>query len=331
MDTTGANDTNVNGDSINDTSSSADYQKRDWLLLYFKGLAMGAADVVPGVSGGTIAFISGIYERLLNALKSCTPASLAVLFREGFGPFWRTIDGQFLLILFAGIFTSILTLANIIDYLLLHHPILIWSFFFGLVVASIIYLILQTPSWRWPQTVALVMGTAIALVIVSLRPAQLPAEWWMMMLAGAVAICAMILPGISGSFILLLMGMYTVVIEAIQGLNLPLLASFAVGCGCGLLGFSHILSWLLKRYRMVVYALLTGFLVGSLKVLWPWKEVIETTTDRHGEVIPLVQENILPMAYSQQTSEPAYLLGAILSALFGLVLVLLLERIGRNR
>jgi putative membrane protein len=307
------------------------YLGRDWVLLFFKGMAMGAADVVPGVSGGTIAFISGIYERLLNALKSLTPLVLIVLFKEGMAAFWQAIDGRFLVTLFAGILLSVLTLANVISYCLQAFPILVWSFFFGLVLASIIYLLQQIAQWRIQEYVAIIIGTLVAIAIASLRPAQLPSEWWMMTLAGAVAICAMILPGISGSFILLLMGMYTVVIEAVQSMNIVLLVSFAGGCVLGLLGFSHLLSWLLKRYESLMYALLTGFLAGSLKVLWPWKHVLETTIDRHGDIIPLIQANILPARYTELTTEPALFWGALLSCLFGLVLVLLLERIGRNQ
>ncbi|MFT6390042.1 MAG: putative membrane protein [Cellvibrionaceae bacterium] len=313
--------------SSNLTASQA-YKTKDWIWLFFKGVAMGAADVVPGVSGGTIAFIVGIYARLLNALQSLTPMALVRLFNDGFAAFWEEIDGRFLLTLFAGIIGSVLTFANLISYGLEHYPILIWSFFFGLVLASILYLVRQTAQWRWHEGMAIIIGSLLALLIVSLRPTQLPAEWWMLMIAGAIAICAMILPGISGSFILLLMGMYEVFIEALQTMNIVLLLSFTGGCIVGLLGFSHLLSWLLARYESIMYALLTGFLVGSLKVLWPWKEVVETTLDRHGDVIPLVQNNVMPARYTEIMAEPALLLSALLCVLFGLVLVLLLERIG---
>jgi len=305
-------------------------QARYWLWLFFKGIAMGAADVVPGVSGGTIAFITGIYARLLNALKSLTPMALSVLFKDGFGRFWEVIDGRFLLTLFAGVIVSVLSLANVISYALEYQPILIWSFFFGLVLASIIYLFRQMPQWRMHEYIAITLGSLLALMIVSLRPAQLPSEWWMLMLAGAIAICAMILPGISGSFILLLMGMYKVFIEALQTMNVVLLLSFVLGCIGGLLGFSHILSWLLARYQSIMYALLTGFLIGSLKVLWPWKEVLETTVDRHGDIIPLVQVNVSPFRYTALSGESSQLIIALLCVLFGLVLVLLLERIGKT-
>ena len=307
---------------------SATASRRAWLLLFFKGMCMGAADVVPGVSGGTIAFITGIYERLLSALKSLTPMSLAILYRQGIPAFWARIDGWFLLVLFSGVLFSILTLANMIAYALEQVPILIWSFFFGLVLASIVYLVRQIPQWRRRECLAIALGTAIALLISFMRPAQLPAEWWMMFCSGALAICAMILPGISGSFILLLMGMYSVFIHALKSLDMGLLLSFALGCIGGLLGFSHLLSWLLARFQTVMYALLTGFLMGSLNVLWPWKRVLETMVDRHGEIVPLVQSNILPSDYTELTAQPAYLAGATLCVLFGFVLVLLLERIG---
>lgn len=311
--------------------STREYNSKDWFWLFFKGIAMGAADVVPGVSGGTIAFITGIYARLIAALKSFTPKVVVILLKDGFFAFWKAVDGRFLLTLFSGILLSLLTLANIISYALATIPILVWSFFFGLVLASIIYLIKQTPQWRWQEYLAIIVGTVLALIIVSMRPAQLPAEWWMMSLAGAIAICAMILPGISGSFILLLMGMYQVFIESIKTVNILFLLSFGVGCGVGLLGFSHILSWLLTRYTSIMYALLTGFLIGSLKVLWPWKEVVMTIVDRHGETIPLVQNNITPFKYAELNSEPAFLFAAIVCAILGLVLVLLLEKVGNSQ
>lgn len=307
---------------------SADVQR--WLLVFFKGAAMGAADVVPGVSGGTIAFITGIYERLLSALKSLTPLALGVWYREGFAAFWARIDAWFLLTLFSGILFSVISLANIISFLLAQYPILIWSFFFGLVLASAIYLGSKIPQWQAKYVIAIIIGTLIALGLGYIRPNELPAEWWMMFIAGSVAICAMILPGISGSFILLLMGMYSVVINALQELDVVLLLSFVAGCFVGLIGFSHVLSWLLKRHHWTTLSLLTGFLLGSLSLLWPWKQVVETTVDRHGELIPLVQVNVLPHKYAALTQEPAYILYAVLCIMFGLLLVLLLERIGRN-
>lgn len=301
-----------------------------WILLFFKGIVMGAADVVPGVSGGTIAFITGIYQRLLDALKTLHPLSLKILWQEGFKAFWLAIDGRFLITLFAGILTSILSLAKLINYAIDAFPIIVWSFFFGLVVASIIYLIRQTPQWRRQEFVAIAIGTLIAISISLLRPAQLPDTWWMMMISGFVAICAMILPGISGSFILLLMGMYSVFIKALSDVNLLLLASFGLGCISGLIVFSHILSYLLTRYMSLMLALLTGFLVGSLNVIWPWKQVIESTINRHGELVPLVQHNLLPFEYKTLVGEPAQLGLAILAAFVGFLIVFVLDRIGSS-
>ncbi len=300
-----------------------------WFLLFGKGVAMGAADVVPGVSGGTIAFITGIYSRLLGSLKTLHPLTLKIWFKQGFAEFWRVIDGRFLLTLFSGILISILSLAKVISLALDNYPIAIWSFFFGLVLASIIYLIRQLPHCGRLELLAILLGTAVAVTISLLRPAQLPDTWWMMMFAGFIAICAMILPGISGSFILLLMGMYSVFIQALSDLNIILLGSFMVGCVLGLITFSHILSFLLKRYFSVMIALLTGFLLGSLNVLWPWKKILETTVNRHGEIIPLVQENISPFVF-QATIGDAHLLTSIFTALVGFLIVFGLEIISRK-
>ena len=319
---------------MDSNSSSTDHQPveystRQWVLLFFKGLLMGAADVVPGVSGGTIAFITGIYARLINALKALHPLTLQIWFEQGFLAFWRAIDGRFLLTLFSGIIVSILSLAQLIQYALEHYAIPLWSFFFGLVLASVIYLIKQIPRWRWQEVLAIVLGTVVALMISVLRPAELPAEWWMLMFAGAIAICAMILPGISGSFILLLMGMYSVFIEALGNLDIMLLASFAIGCIVGLIAFSHLLSFLMQRYLSVVLAVLTGFLIGSLNVLWPWKQALETTINRHGEVIPLVQTNISPAYYNvlalQSGENLAQLSTSITVAVIGFTMVFLME------
>jgi putative membrane protein len=296
-----------------------------WLTLFLKGIVMGAADVVPGVSGGTIAFVTGIYTRLLDALKTLHPLSLAIWYHDGFSAFWRAIDGRFLLTLFAGIIVSILSLAKVIHYMLDVYPIPVWSFFFGLVLASILYLVRQVDIWRSPQVMAIIIGTLIAITLSILRPAQLPETWWMMMFAGFIAICAMILPGISGSFILLLMGMYGVFIKALSDLNLLFLASFSVGCILGLIAFSHVLSYLLQRYYSVMLALLTGFLVGSLNVLWPWKEVIETVINRHGERVPIVQNNVSPSVYSMINEQPSMVAIALITMLLGFLVVFSLD------
>lgn len=300
---------------------------KQYLLLFIKGMAMGAADVVPGVSGGTVAFISGIYQELLDSLRQLTPAALKVWYQQGWSAFWKQINGTFLLVLFAGVIVSLLSLAHIVTYALQNHPLLIWGFFFGLVLSSTIYIGRQLPRDNLGVWLAFILGVAIAVGISIAKPVQLPDSWWMAFLAGSIAICAMILPGVSGSFLLLLMGMYSVILKALTEVNIPILASFIVGCVFGLLLFSHFLSWLLHRFYHVTLATLTGFLLGSLNILWPWKRAVETMLDRHGKVVPLSQENLSPETYSVLVGDPLTL--AVVGFIFcGFVLVLALELIG---
>ena len=303
----------------------------DYLLVMLKGIAMGAADVVPGVSGGTIAFITGIYEELLASLRTMTPKTLMLLWRpnaegqQGFAALWRAVNGNFLLALGSGIVFSLLSLARLISYALVAYPVLVWSFFFGLVIASAIYILRQLTRWSWREAVALVAGTAVAVAISIAKPAHLPGDWWMVFGAGAIALCAMILPGVSGSFLLVMMGMYTVVLGAVTSLDWLLLGCFLGGCATGLLVFSHLLHWLLQRFHNITLALLTGFLVGSLNVIWPWKHTLEFVTDRHGKSMPLIQENLLPGAFEAMTGTDPQLLMALTLAVSGIVLVLGLE------
>lgn len=290
--------------------------------LFIRGMAMGAADVVPGVSGGTIAFITGIYDELLHSLQQLNLKALVILKQEGFASAWRYINGGFLLAVFAGILLSLKTFAEIITLALDAYPILVWAFFFGLVLASIVYFALQEKGWRWQHWLACAGGAAIVFGISLASPAQLPGYWWMLFLGGFIAICAMILPGISGSFLLLLMGLYPVFLRAISDLDWVALASFGAGCLCGLLSFSRVLAWLLDNYRKATMAVLIGFLVGSLNVTWPWKHTLVTTVDRHGEAIPVVQENVLPAQFESLTGNDSMLGLAIVFFLLGAILVL---------
>jgi putative membrane protein len=294
-------------------------------------MAMGAADLVPGVSGGTIAFISGIYEELVHSLQRLTPSALKILFQQGWRPFWQHINGTFLATLVAGVLISIFSLARIVAYALEHHRVLVWGFFFGLMVASIMYIGRQLPLRSLRVWVALALGTLVALLISVGQPVQLPGDWWMMAIAGSIAICAMILPGVSGSFLLLLMGVYPVFLRAVAELNWALLGSFLVGAVSGLLLFSHFLSWLLRHYRDLTLATLTGFLIGSLNIVWPWKQTVKVFMDRHGNPVPLVQENLLPAHYAQATGSDPQTTWVILLAVTGLVLVLGLEYLGARR
>lgn len=294
--------------------------KHVWLFL--KGLAMGAADVVPGVSGGTIAFITGIYTELLDSIKSINIHALKILLQDGPAAFWRAVNGTFLLVLGSGILLALLTLARGIHYLLMNYPVWVWSFFFGLILASCWHIGKQIPRWRWPEAVMLIAGAVLAGWISIASPAQVEATRMTVLLAGSVAICAMILPGISGSFILLLMGLYEPILGAVKQLDLELLGLFACGALAGLALFSRLLSWLLHHYRNAMFSLLTGFMVGSLLKVWPWKETVLTRIDSHGVEVPFIQNNILPPL----TAEPAL---AVLLAFAGLGLVLLLERVAR--
>jgi putative membrane protein len=301
------------------------------IILYLKGMAMGAADVVPGVSGGTIAFISGIYGELLDSIRSVNGKALRLLLRFDIKGLWKHVNGNFLLVLLAGIGTSILSLSRITVYLLETQPILIWSFFFGLIIASIIGVSRQVKQWNPAVIVSFVVGTAVAYWITVTAPTQTPESWWFILLSGAIAICAMILPGISGSFILLLLGKYKFILDAIKDFQLDIIALFAIGCAVGITSFSHLLNWMLKRYHDLAVALLTGFMLGSLNKVWPWKIAVETYTDSDGKTHPLLEQNLLPADFSTQTGMSSELGMAVLLAAVGFVLVLGLERLGQKK
>lgn len=300
--------------------------KRNYLTLVLKGIGMGAADVIPGVSGGTIAFITGIYEELIRSIRSFDLDALRKLARFDLRAFWWHIDGGFLFSVLAGIAISIFSLARLMKYLLDTYPIFVWSFFFGLIVASSWLVAREVRRWNVGPVVALAVGAAAAYLITVLSPATTPDTGWFILLSGAVAVCAMILPGISGAFILLLLGKYAYIIGAVSTLDLPVLLLFAVGAVVGIIGFSHLLSWLLTRYHGTTVALLTGFMVGSLNKIWPWKEVLETYRDSHGAVQPLVERNVLPEAFERLTGQPARLGWAIVFMAAGFLLIWGIER-----
>lgn len=282
----------------------------------FKGACMGAADVIPGVSGGTIAFLMGIYQELLDSIKSVNGEAFKLLFKGKIVEFWKHINGNFLASLFVGILVSVFSLARLMKYLLEFHPIPLWSFFFGLILASAIYILKGLDKWSVQNIISLVIGVGIAAFICVASPAQTPDALWFVFLSGAIAICAMILPGISGSFILLLLGKYAFVMTAVTELNIPVLAVFALGCGIGIISFSHFLSWLLKKFYMLTIALLSGFMLGSLLKVWPWK-------------VPGAAEGFdypaLPAKFEQVTGLDAQLGTSIAFAVLGLAIVLVIE------
>jgi putative membrane protein len=296
--------------------------------LAARGFAMGSADVVPGVSGGTMAFIMGIYEELIMSIRMVgQPKFWDAVIHFRIGEALRLLNWKFLAAVFFGIFAAILTLAPLIEYVLVNHPVMIWSFFFGLVVASVFAVSGRVSRWTPLVVGALAAGAAFAFWIVGLVPVQTPETWWFLILSGALASSAMILPGISGSFILLLLGKYEFVISAVNTRDIPSLILIAIGAAIGLVTLAQILSWLFKHYHDVTVAILIGFMAGSLRKIWPWKEVVETAIDRHGEEVPIVLTNVLP-PMSVNGAFNTEILAALAIAAVGFGVVLLLERIG---
>ena len=294
------------------------------LLLYIKGIAMGAADVVPGVSGGTIAFITGIYDELLRSIGAIPGAAL-LLIRGRVREAWKAANANFLLILLGGIFTSVLSLAKLISYLLESHPIPIWSFFFGLILVSVHLVGKEIQRWDLSRVIGLILGVAFAYVITVAAPVQWSSSSLSLFFAGAIAICAMILPGISGSFILVLLGLYPVILAAVKDLDVAVLGTFAAGCLVGILSFARILSWMLQRWRDLTLAFLTGLMLGSLNKVWPWKEVLTWRINSQGERTPVLEQNLSPDSFASITGQDPQLLLALLMAVGGIVLVLGLE------
>lgn len=302
----------------------------DYFKLLLKGVMMGAADAVPGVSGGTVAFITGIYEELIHSIRRCDPLALQVLFKQGVKAFWQHINGNFLITLLSGIGLSLASLAHIVLYLLDAHPVLLWAFFFGLILASVWSVARHVGQWRADTSLMFFLGTLIAYFITSLAPTSIEATPVFVIISGMIAICAMILPGISGSFILLLLGMYSTILTAVKQLELFTLGLFAFGCALGLLSFSRVLSWAFERYHSLTLALLGGFLLGSLNKVWPWKYTLSYTLNSKGEQVPLVQQNISPNAYLDLTGADPQTLISIVLAVVGGLLVLALDRHNRG-
>ncbi|NCC72708.1 MAG: DUF368 domain-containing protein [Sphingobacteriia bacterium] len=281
---------------------------KNYLVLVLKGIGMGAANVIPGVSGGTIALITGILERLLDAIKSFNLKALRLLFAGKLTEFARHIDLYFLLAVFTGIAVAILSLARLFEYLFNHYPVYIWAYFFGLILASV-YFVGRTIS-RWSPGVIFIflVGTAVAVWLSVMNPASENDNLFYLFICGIVAACSMILPGISGSFVLVLMGNYELVmIHAVNDLNLGILLPVILGAGVGLIAFSYVLSWIFKKFRNHTIAVLTGFIFGSLGIIWPWKETIyklsaagELVLNRKGEKIATGYDWFFPNALNNE-------------------------------
>jgi len=327
---------------------------KDYLVVTLKGMAMGAADVVPGVSGGTIALITGIYQELINTISSINLDAFQVLRKEGVVAAFKAINGKFLSFLVLGILISVLSLAKLFHYLLDHEPVLVWAFFFGLIIASIWLIGKMVGSWDAKKVGALLLGTLISYGITVISPAHGPDALWYLFLSGMLAFIAMILPGISGSFILLLLGAYQLVLSKVNGLldgiaqgdsvlltaSIIALVVFVLGGITGLLSFSRILKWMFEKYEQLTLALLTGFLIGSLNKVWPWKQTVEVWYKHAGtpkeQAYPLIQKNVLPGDYSLVTTadeqlglvaKDPQLMAAIGLAFIGFMVIFLLEKV----
>lgn len=302
----------------------------DYFFITLKGLAMGAADVVPGVSGGTIAFISGIYEELVDSISKVNLQAFKLLFTKGLVAFWKHINGNFFVALFAGIGISILSLAKGMKWLLENHPIMVWSFFFGLMIASVFFLTKEIKRWNLAAVLTMIVGGIVAYIITVVPPLVNGSNQSIIFIffCGALAICAMILPGISGAFVLVLLGAYHTVLDALSSWNLKVIGVFAIGAITGILSFSKALKWLFAKFRNLTFAGLTGFIIGSLNKVWPWKETLETDPT-NGSVI--WEKSISPWAFKTITNTNPQILTAILLAIIGFCVIYSIEKLGAKR
>lgn len=313
----------------------------DYFIISLKGVAMGAADVVPGVSGGTIAFISGIYEELIESIDNLNLGFFKTWKNKGFRIAWNAINGNFLIALFFGIALSILSLAKTIKWLLANEPVLLWAFFFGLVLASIWFIGKQISNWNLTIILAIIATSIVSYFITIAEPFASPDSMLYLLFCGFIAIIAMILPGVSGAFILLILGAYTTAIdtvnnlrEGISTLNMDLLKDAIVkflmlglGAIVGIKIFSKILNWMFKNKKDLTLAILTGFMIGSLNKIWPWKEVLTYRTNSHGEQVPLLEKSISPFSFAGDNQ----LSIAIVLIIIGVLSILILEFLGNKK
>ncbi|KEO72118.1 DUF368 domain-containing protein [Anditalea andensis] len=299
---------------------------KKFILTYFKGVGMGGADLVPGVSGGSIALITGIYEELLDSIKSIDLAALRLLISGRFKMFWTAVNGNFLLAVFLGIFTSLFTLSRLLTYLIENQPIPLWGFFCGLILISAIWILRDVPIWNTVTLLAVAIGIVLAYYITELPPISSPESPLYTFISGAIAICAMILPGISGSFILLILGQYEPILQALNDRNLLTLFLFGLGCLVGLLAFSHLISYLLHHYKAATLAFLAGIMLGSINKIWPWKNVLSYRMSSAGVEKPFLTENVMPGTYANMTGEDPQIMVAAITFILGFLLVILIER-----
>lgn len=305
---------------------------KNYISIILKGFAMGAANVIPGVSGGTIALITGIFERIIDAIKSFDGTAIKLFFIGKFKEFAKHVDLYFLIAVFSGAVASVVTLAKLLEYLFTNYPVFVWSFFFGLILASVYYVGKTIKKWNLSVVITFVIGTAIALVITFMNPATQNDSFFYLILCGVVAICSMILPGLSGSFILILMGNYELVmIQAVNNVDIKILIPVIIGAGGGLIAFSHILSWIYKKYKDQTISTLTGFILGSLGILWPWKNEIYKIDEsgnfllKEGEKIIQGYDRFIPNSINTEV------IFAIILMIAGIITISLIEKIASNK
>lgn len=296
-------------------------QLKKKIQLFGTGFVMGTADLIPGVSGGTIAFIAGIYEELLQSIKLVSGPALRALLKGKIKNALVMTPFAFLLPLGIGILTAVFSLSSVLSYLLSNHPIYVWSFFFGLVLASAWIVRTRVKQWKLHTIGAAIVSAIIGYLIVGAVPVETPNTVLMLFLSGAIAICAMILPGISGSFLLVILGKYNQILQAVVDRDFVTLVIFVAGCAIGLSLFARVLTWLFAHYHDIAVSVLIGLMVGSLRKVWPWREVLETYVNDHGEVVPLIERNILPHAYDRSFFFAVFLM------LLAIGLMIYLERI----
>jgi putative membrane protein len=290
-------------------------------------MAMGAADVVPGVSGGTIAFVTGIYAELIHSISQIDGEALRLLFRLQFREFWRKINGNFLVVLLSGLFTSFISLARFVAYLMTHQPILVRAFFFGVILISCLLVLREIKTVTAPTIFFFLAGATVAAVFTFLSPAETPGTLWLMFAAGFLASCAMMLPGISGVFILLLIGQFQHLLTAVTELNFLVISVFILGSMLGFIGFCKVFNWIIQRYHNVTIALLAGFMLGSLIKVWPWREVLEYVTHRQGLQVPVFDKSVVPWKYFEITGRDPQVFHAVLIMALAVLIVVIIEKI----
>jgi len=299
--------------------------------LALKGFAMGAANVIPGVSGGTIALITGIFERLINSIKSFDVTAAKLLLAGRIKDFLKYIDFYFLAAVFFGVLASVVSIAKLLEYLFLHYPVYVWAFFFGLILASIYFVGKSVQKWNLSVIIAFLIGTAAALYISMLNPATENDSFFYLIICGVVAICSMILPGLSGSFILILMGNYKLVMVSVNNLDVEILLPVIIGAVGGAVAFSHILSWIYKKYQDQTISILTGFILGSLGILWPWQKEVFLKDElgnfilKDGQEIVQTTDTYIPESFSTEV------IIAVALMIIGIITISLIEKIANKQ